>query len=245
MATVALKILLLQARNQDDPVRQEERRSFAAKTGLALEQVVPWDLLGGPPTLTEARMFDAVMVGGSGDYYVSNRSLPHFEAQLDFVGEIVATGHPMFASCFGFHILVQALGGEIIHDPANTEVGTYELTLTCDGQRDELLGRLPRKFAAQMGRKDRAYRLPPGALHLASSERNPYQALRIPGQPIWTTQFHPELDEKTNRGRFLRYMSGYAAHMTPRERQEALDNRFGPSPETDRLLPAFLRLVFG
>ena len=242
---MALKVLLLQARNPDDPVRHEERRSFAAKTGLALEQIVPWDLLGGPPTLSEARMFDAVMVGGSGDYYVSKRSLPHFEAQLEFVADIVATGHPMFASCFGFHILVAALGGEIIHDPGRTEVGTYELTLTTEGNQDELLGRLPPKFAAQMGRKDRAAELPPGVVHLATSELNPNQALRIPGQPIWTTQFHPELDEETNRGRFLRYMSGYAAHMTPRQQKEALDSRFGPSPETDKLLPAFLKLVFG
>jgi hypothetical protein len=89
-----LKILLLQARNPDDPVRHEERQSFATRAGLSLEQIVPWDLLGGPPTLSEARMFDAVMVGGSGDYYVSKRSLPHFEAQLEFVAEIVATGHP-------------------------------------------------------------------------------------------------------------------------------------------------------
>jgi GMP synthase-like glutamine amidotransferase len=104
---------------------------------------------------------------------------------------------------------------------------------------------LPEKFAAQMGRKDRAAKLPPGVLHLAASELNPNQALRIPGQPIWTTQFHPELDEETNRGRFLRYMSGYAAHMTPKEQRKALDNRFGPSPDTDKLLPAFLELVFG
>jgi hypothetical protein len=33
--------------------------------------------------------------------------------------------------------------------------------------------------------------------------------------------------------------------MTPKEQQEALDSRFGPSPETDKLLPAFLNLVFG
>jgi GMP synthase (glutamine-hydrolysing) len=97
---------------------------------------------------------------------------------------------------------------------------------------------------AQLGRKDRAARLPDGLTNLASSERNPHQAFRVSGQPIWATQFHPELDARTNRARFLRYLDGYAMHMTPEERRVALE-RFEESPETALLLPGFLHLVFG
>jgi GMP synthase (glutamine-hydrolysing) len=239
-----LRILLLQARNADDPVRQEERQSFADKTGLDLEQIVPHDLLGGPPAMRQVRHFDAVMVGGSGDYYVSKRSLPQFDAQLEILAEIAARGLPMFASCFGFQILVQALGGSIVHDPDNVEVGTYDLSLTAEGRQDPLLGLLPDTFAAQLGRKDRAERLPDGVTHLVSSERSPYQAFRIPDKPIWATQFHPELDLESNKLRFERYLKGYAAHMTEADR-EAARRRFTVSPETDKLLPGFLELVFG
>ncbi len=80
--------------------------------------------------------------------------------------------------------------------------------------------------------------------NLAHSERNPHQAFRVPGQPIWATQFHPELDARTNRGRFLRYLNGYAMHMTREERRAALE-RYHDSPEAESLLPAFLDLVFG
>lgn len=241
---MAVKVLLLQARNSDDPVRQEERQSFANKTGLPLEHVVPHDLLGGPPSMQRVRQFDAVMVGGSGDYYVSKRSLPEFDAQLDLLAEVAQVGFPMFASCFGFQILVQALAGEIVHDPVNVEVGTYDLELTEDGVADPLLGRLPPTFAAQLGRKDRAERLPAGVLHLAKSRRSPYQSFRIPDQPIWATQFHPELDLETNRQRFDRYLKGYARHMSEAEREEAR-RRFRASPHTEQLLPAFIDLVFG
>lgn len=240
---MALKILLLQARNDDDPVRHEERRSFAEKTGLPVEQIVPHDLLSGPPSVAQLRRHDAVMVGGSGDYYVSKRSLPHFRSQLDFLAGVVDRGHPMFASCFGFQILVEALGGRIIHDPENVEVGTYDLTLTEKGRRDPLLGELPPVFAAQLGRKDRAERLPEGVDHLASSERSPYQSFRIPDQPIWATQFHPELDLASNRLRFERYLKGYAAHMTAAER-DAARRRFRESPHTKEILSSFLNLVF-
>ena len=241
---MTLRILLLQARNEDDPMRHAERRSFADKTGLQLDQIVPHDLLAGPPGLAALETHDALMVGGSGDYYVSNRSLPHFDAQLDFLREVVGRGHPMFASCFGFQILVAALGGEVTYDPESMEVGTYRLEATEAGREDPLMGRLPAAFDAQMGRKDRASRLPAGVINLASSELNPYQALRVPGHPIWATQFHPELDLETNLERFFRYLEGYAELLSPEEQRIAAES-FRESPHTETLLPGFLDLVFG
>ena len=239
-----LRILLLQARAEDDPMKEEEVLSFAEKSGLPPEQFLQHDLLTGPPELSRVLDLDAMMVGGSGDYYVSKRNLPAFDELLELLAEVVAAGHPTFASCFGFQLLTVALGGEIVHDPSSTEVGTFELVLTAAGEKDPLLGSLPPRFMAQLGRKDRAARLPEGVSNLASSELNPHQAFRVPGQPVWATQFHPELAAETNRLRFLRYLDGYSMHMTPEERREALE-RFKESPETARLLPAFLQLVFG
>ena len=225
-------------------MRDEERDSFVEKAGVSREQIVPYDLLSGPSSMASIRRHDAVMIGGSGDYYVSKRSLPHFEAQLDRLAEVTANGVPMFASCFGFQLLVEALGGRIVHDPANVEVGTYELDLTPAGCRDPLLGELPARFAAQLGRKDRADRLPDGVIHLAASERSPFQSFRIPDRAIWAIQFHFELDLRTNRMRFERYLKGYAEHMTEAERRETR-RRFRESPHTGRILSRFLELVFG
>jgi GMP synthase (glutamine-hydrolysing) len=240
---MTLKILLLQARNHGDLAKAEERQSFAERAGLELEQIVPHDLLAGPPTLRQVLHHDAMMVGGSGDYYVSKGNLPGFQAVLDLLQEVVARGHPTFASCFGFQLMAKALGGEIIFDPANMEVGTYELTLTEAGQQDELLGALPPQFMAQLGRKDRASRIPAGYLHLASSERAPFQAFRIPGRPIWATQFHPELTGEDNRLRFDRYRQGYGSVMSEAEQQLTL-SRFRESPETETLISRFLEIVF-
>lgn len=238
-----LRVLLLQARAAGDPVAGSERRAFATASGLPVERVHTHDLLEGPPSLAEIRRHDVLMVGGSGDYYVSKRNLPGMEATLDRIREVVETGHPMFASCFGFQLLVEALGGRVIHDPEAVEVGTFEVTLTEAGAGDPLFGDLPRSFNAQMGRKDRAEHLPDEVVHLASSERCRYHALRIPGAPIWSTQFHPELDRERNRMRFERYIDGYAPLMSEEERRRALE-RFTESPETDRLLRRFLRVVF-
>jgi GMP synthase (glutamine-hydrolysing) len=240
----SLKILLLQARHRGDPALVEEIRAFAAACGLGEDRFVPHDLLAGPPTVERIRVHDALMVGGSGEFYVSRADLPGFEALLAVLAEVAETGHPTFASCFGFQLLVRALGGGIVHDPDHMETGTYVLELTEDGRRDPLFGGLPRRFRAQLGRKDRASHLPEGAVHLAASRRSPFQALRLPGKPVWATQFHPELTREANLKRFLRYLDGYTAHLSDEERQQAFE-RYDESPETHELLRRFLRLVFG
>ena len=53
-------------------------------------------------------------MGGAGDYFVSRANLPDQEGTFEFLREITVRKHPMYASCFGFHLLSAALGGEII-----------------------------------------------------------------------------------------------------------------------------------
>ena len=224
-------------------MKEHERRCFVTNTALRPECFVTHDLLESPPTFAQLRRYDALMIGGSGDFYVSKRNLPEFDRLLDLFLEVIEAGHPTFASCFGYQCMIVALGGEVLHDPRHTEVGTYELTLTEIGQEDELFGQLPKRFQSQMGHKDRAARQPDEVPNLASSELCPYQALRIRGKPVWATQFHPELCRVTNRERFQHYLDGYAAHMSEAERAQAL-SRFRESPEASSLLSRFIRLVF-
>lgn len=236
-------VLLIQVRNPDDPMREHEVVCFATRAGIERHQVVAWDAVEAAPSLTDVRRHDAVMIGGSGEYNVSQRNQPGLEALFELLREIAVVGHPTFASCYGFQCLVAAHGGEIIFDPERTEVGTYALELTEAGKEDPLFGTtLSPSFDAQQGHKDRAIELPEGFANLARSERSPVQALRIPGKPIWAAQFHPELDHVGNRHRYEHYLAHYSAHMTDEERARALD-RFRPTPETDQLLRAFLTLI--
>jgi len=236
------QILLLQARQANDEARLEERRSFAEMAGISEENVIPFDLLTGVPTLSEVRKYDVLMIGGSGEYYVSKQNLPRFQDVLEMLAEVVAASHPTFASCFGFQMMVQALGGQIVYDPHQMEVGTYELTLTDEGIKDDLFSYLPGRFFGQLGHKDRAELLPSGFINLASSENSKFQAFRIPGKPIWATQFHPELTREENLKRFHRYLDGYASMMSQEEIEETLA-KFTDSPETDKLIRRFLNLV--
>jgi GMP synthase (glutamine-hydrolysing) len=239
-----LRILLLQARRADDPAREDERRSFAAKALLPVEHFVAHDLLTGPPSMQKVHTCDALMVGGSGDFYVSKQNLPQFPALMEFFNEVVTIGLPILASCFGFHLLAKALGGEVVHDLESMEVGTFELTLSDAGTNDELFSCLPRQFRAQLGHKDRAAELSDKCVTLASSQRVPCQAFRVHGYPVWATQFHPELDVEENRQRFRQYIEGYATFMSVEQREATL-RQFRDSPETHGLIRRFLEINFG
>jgi GMP synthase (glutamine-hydrolysing) len=152
----------------------------------------------------------------------------------DLLRELVELGFPTFGCCFGFQLLVNALGGRVVRDPENAEIGSFDVQVNEEGACDALFGQLPRSFVAQMGHFDRAAELPDGVLNLVSSERCDFQALRIPGAPIWATQFHPELDEQGNRARCMAYIKELGGV----EGYEAL-----PSPDALTILPKFLELA--
>ena len=78
------RLLLLQARRPDDQAKEEERTSFALRFGIPTSQLEPWDLLGGVPGPAQLSSYAALVIGGAGDYYVSQRNLPHFEELLHF-----------------------------------------------------------------------------------------------------------------------------------------------------------------
>ena len=231
--------LLLQARDPDDEMLSQEQRCFADKLGVGVESIAAHNLIAGPPELSWPLDSRAVFIGGSGDYLVSRGNLPRFADTLEYLRRLVDAGHPMFASCFGFQCLVAALGGVIIHDVENAEVGTFEITLTEDGRTDPLLGRLPATFAAQEGHKDRAQELPRAAVHLASSRRSAYQAFRLADRPVWATQFHPELNRDENRERYERYLEHYRGQIGTGPRDEGVS--FRESRESETLLAEFAK----
>ena len=240
----APRMLLLQARTPGDPMLAHETRCFVDTLGVDPDTLSTHDLTTGPPAITKATRFDAVFIGGSGEFSVCKVNLPQQEAYLELLRELVARQRPMFCSCFGYHGLVRALGGEVSTDTARMEVGTYELRCSEEAADDALFGALPRRFMAQLGHKDLVTRPPEALINLASSELSPYQALRVPQAPIWAVQFHPELDYRTNLERFEYYIEQQAGYGDSAE-AEAIRSRFRESPEASSLLRAFVELVLG
>jgi len=202
------QFLLLQSRRPTDPTAAHEHECFAESLDVPMERIRVHNLLMGMPAPQDLDDH-LLLLGGSGEFSVLD-SEPFVRGFLDLLEhEIVANSRPTFCSCFGFQGLVLAGGGSVIHDTPNTEVGTFELTLTEAGLADPLLTPLAPSFKAQEGHKDRADRLPTGMDYLAYSSTVPYEGFRLEGTPIFATQFHPELSMEANTKRYLWYSERY------------------------------------
>lgn len=240
-----MRFRLLQARDPGDPVIDEERAAFAARLGVPEAQVLPYDCVGGRSDWREiTEGVDVVLVGGSGAYGMLDR-FEHAWLQrfVDALGELSTRGFPTFASCFGFQGIVVALGGEVLPDPASSEVGTFELEKLAGAEGDPLFDSLPARFSAQLGHKDCATRMPEGVATALRSARCAHQAFRVPGKPVYATQFHPELTDIDNRTRFTRYYDLYRKAAGDDEADRLLREGFQPGPESNALLPRFAALL--
>ena len=235
----AVRVRLVQIRT-NAAVLREEQESFRARCGLGPDAFLLTNALRDAlsPALLEGA--DAVMIGGAGAYSVTKT----YEWTPDLIGLCHACadrGVPLFGSCWGHQFLARAFGGEVVHDPDRSEMGTHAVALTEAGRRDPLFGTLPERFATQMGHQDRVARLPAGAVELATNDRAPHQAFRLGDAPIYGTQFHSELDEETERQRLLAYRDHYA-EMADEATFQAVIDGLRPSPDADDLLRRFLLL---
>ena len=235
------RVVLLQARRAGDPILTHELECFAARVGLGVEAFRAVNMAADPFDATTLEGADLVMVGGAGDFSVVLGGFAWHEALLEMMRIIVRSGTPMFASCFGFQALVQALGGRLERDKSRSELGTHTLHLTEAGEADPTFGRMPHRFDAQFGHNDSAITLPEGLVNLASTDRCPLQAVRHVSAPVVATQFHPELSDRDNITRYLRYIEEYKKPgESMDEAREAAEAMHRPCPDALRLLPLFM-----
>jgi GMP synthase (glutamine-hydrolysing) len=264
-----LRYLLLQTRNVDDPMREQEVRCFARALSCERSAIDAFDLLDAAPTPQRLRWADVILLGGSGHYSAADIPASRFvddrraappervvgagqggayhnrqqwlDATLDALREIHHRGIPTFASCWGFQAMARALGGRCIHDLPRAEVGTIELHLTGPGRGDPVFGCLSPTFFAQAGHEDHVVELPRGAVLLASSSRVPEQAYHFPDKPIYCTQFHPELDRTSLLERVRAYPE-YVERITGANYDEFVSS-CRETPEANSLLQRFVAMV--
>jgi GMP synthase (glutamine-hydrolysing) len=232
-----VQVVLLQIR-EDEAAAAQERLCFLEACGLEPDELRCINLVHEPslswPTVAGAR---ALLVGGAGSH---SATLEYdFTSDLESViGRTVEVGKPLFGSCFGHHVLVKALGGQVVNDQQTGEIGTFEVELTPAGQRDPLLDGFPGRFATQLGHHDRVAVLPDGLVELARSRRCRYQMLRVSGQLGYSTQFHCEMSEEHLRVRLEMYRDTY---LSERAAREEVSRSLRASPWADKLLGRFMR----
>ncbi|WP_299414745.1 type 1 glutamine amidotransferase [Acaryochloris sp. IP29b_bin.148] len=233
-----LRILYLQIRN-DDVTCAEELREFAYHSQLNQTQFTILNVFDTPEFCDRCvDTYDALFIGGSSDASVLKPDqYPFVHSAKQLIRHCVDYTIPVFASCFGFQLGVEALGGKVIDDPKQMEMGIYPMQLTDEAYQDPLFADIPNPFLVVSGHKERATELPPQTKLLAFTERCPYHAFKVIDKPFYGFQFHPEVDHHDLAARITRYQDRYLE--TDGALQAILDN-LHPTPESNRLILKFV-----
>lgn len=115
--------------------------------------------------------------------------------QVDLVRVALATGTPIFGSCWGLQVITAAAGGSVRKNPKGREIGFGRgIRLTEAGRKHPMyVGKLD-VFNAPTVHLDEVETLPPGATVLATNAVSAVQSaeIRTNGSVAWAVQYHPE-----------------------------------------------------
>jgi GMP synthase (glutamine-hydrolysing) len=149
--------------------------------------------------------------------------------------DALAAGVPILGICYGHQLLALAAGGRAGDNPEGREFGTAEIRVLRGAEGDPLFRGLPPAFPAHVCHAQAVTALPPGAVLLASSGRDPHQAFRL-GTRAWGVQFHPEFSAEASRY----YVKACAGELRAEGQDpNALEAGVRDTPESEGLLRRF------
>ena len=166
LVSTPMRLLLVQAR-EDPYMEAQEQTCFVERCRVLPEHFQVLNVArGGKPESVDLSNVHAVLIGGAGSFSAIEDH-GWTEPLHDLVREAVDAHLPILGSCWGHQVIARALGGTVIYDPDNTELGCRTVHRTEAGAADPLFGRFSTPFKANMGHHDRVVHLPPNAVELA------------------------------------------------------------------------------
>ncbi len=191
------KILILQMRPEDETCESEleailnvGRIDREQVHRLRVERLERFDL--------DLAEYSAIIAGGSpfdvsrpdGEKSRVQKNVESFFSEL--FDQVIPMDFPFLGVCSGNGLLGNYFG-TTISGRYGEAIGRITVSLTEEGEKDELLAGLPSQFQALAGHKEACDRVPDKAVLLASSASCPVQMFRVRNN-IYAVQFHPEAD---------------------------------------------------
>ena len=133
--------------------------------------------------------YEALIVLGGPMNTDQIETYPNLITEVEIIREAVDQGKSVLGICLGAQLLAKALGGSVVRNKTR-EIGWYDVHLTEDGARDPVLSTFSKRQQVFQWHEDGIV-LPPGAVHLATSDASSVQAFRM-GEQAYGFQFHIE-----------------------------------------------------
>jgi len=142
-------------------------------------------MLGGPMSVNEAEIY------------------PYIKQEEKLAKDFIDNGKKVLGICLGAQIMAKALGAEV-YKGQKSEIGWYDIELTEDGIKDNMMRKLAlHPKAGDFWKKFKVFHwhgetfdIPEGAVRLAKSEHYPNQAFKY-ADNAYALQFHIEVSKET------------------------------------------------
>jgi GMP synthase (glutamine-hydrolysing) len=193
------------------------------------------DVVAGEPLPPPRAVAGAIITGSAA--MVTERAA-WSERTAGWIRDAMDIELPLLGVCFGHQLMAHALGGRVDYLPGGREIGTQPISARDGSQDDPLLAGLPVRFRAHTTHEQSVLEIPPGAVVLAGSDRDPHHLLRY-GRHAASVQFHPEFNADVMRAYIRRKHD--AMHKEGQDPQRTFRD-VAPTPYARRLLRRFARL---
>ena len=161
--------------------------------GAIIDICYPGDPAAALPIGEALEGYDGISITGSGLHVYAGGA--EVTRQVELVRAALATGTPVFGSCWGLQVIAAAAGGSVRKNPKGREIGFGRgIRLTEAGRKHPMyVGKLD-VFNAPTVHLDEIESLPPGTTVLASNAMSEVQSaeIRTNGSVAWAVQYHPE-----------------------------------------------------
>ena len=137
--------------------------------------------------------YDGIAITGSSLHVYNGGS--EVMRQVDLVRAALATGTPVFGSCWGLQVITAAAGGSVRKNPQGREIGFgRRIRLTDVGRKHPMYAGKLDVFNAPTVHLDEVETLAPGMTVLATNTVSAVQSaeIRTGGSVAWAVQYHPE-----------------------------------------------------
>jgi GMP synthase (glutamine-hydrolysing) len=137
--------------------------------------------------------YDGIAITGSSLHLYNGG--PEVTRQVELVRAAIATGTPLFGSCWGLQVLTAAAGGSVRKNPKGREIGFgRSIRLTDDGRKHPMYAGKTDVFNAPTVHLDEVETIAPGTTVLATNGWSAVQSaeIRTNGSVAWGVQYHPE-----------------------------------------------------
>lgn len=155
-------------------------------------EIVAWDeKFKRPENLT------GIVFSGSPVFFTEVRIEPYREK----ISPLLEWNVPVLGICFGHQLLGLLHGASIFRGEAIRRDETIRLIT-----EDKLFDGLGKEFTMAEDHTE-GINLPPGFIHLASSESYAIEGMRHPEKNFWGVQFHPEVSSENGMRLFQNFLS--------------------------------------